>query len=102
MNEEIAVHEWQQKVKDVMKELSSLKDVNVYFVRLKKPREQLCFFEKFLHNLASFPHNRHFLLHDIAEYVRIILYFFLHPIRWPDERYRGTLHHRQIICVWCI
>ena len=38
LNEEIPVHEWQQKAKDVMKEFNSGKDVNVYFKCLKKPR----------------------------------------------------------------
>ena len=41
LNEEVPVHEWQQKVKHVMKELNSRFDVDVYFIRLKKPREQL-------------------------------------------------------------
>ena len=41
LNEEIPVHEWQLKVKHVMKELNSRLDVDVYFIRLKKPREQL-------------------------------------------------------------
>ena len=41
LNEEIHVHEWQQKVKHVMKELNTRKDINVYFIRLKKPTEQL-------------------------------------------------------------
>ena len=35
-NEEKAVHEWQQKVKHVMKESNSQ-----YFIRSKKPRKQL-------------------------------------------------------------
>ena len=41
LNEEIHVHEWQQKVKYVVQELDTQKDINVYFIRLKKPTEQL-------------------------------------------------------------
>ena len=41
MKKLIPVYEWQQKIKHVMKELNSRMDINVYFIRLKKPREQL-------------------------------------------------------------
>ena len=39
LNEEIPVHEWQQKVKHVMKELNSQLDVDMHFICLKKPRK---------------------------------------------------------------
>ena len=38
---EVPVHEWQQKVKHVMKEFNTQKDINGYFICLKKPREWL-------------------------------------------------------------
>ena len=41
LNKEIPVHEWQQKVKHVMKELNSRLDVDMYFIRLKSQGNNL-------------------------------------------------------------
>ena len=39
--------------------------------------------ENFPHHPTCFPHNQHFLPHNVPENFRTICYFFPHPIRCP-------------------